>query len=224
MKIFVVGSGKLAKAIMSGDFSFPSCEVLPWGNSNLSPNERAILIHAGSGRQLAECKKFCERTNSLFIELSTGLETEKLDPNFTLIICPNTSILVLKVLHMLKRSGHYFHHDHISIMESHQASKTSAPGTAFSFAHYLNFPLDEIISVRDPIEQLKVGIPQKYLEAHAYHKIIIKDGLDEVTIETKVMGHDSYTRGLRKIIEAAISHNFEKRRYSVFDLINENLL
>lgn len=225
MKIIVVGSGRLAKAILSANLSFPSCEVLPWEKEYSFLDERVILLHAGSGRQLRECIEFCERSNSTFIELSTGLETEKMNPDFTLIVCPNTSVLVLKVVNMLKHSGHYFQNNDISITESHQASKTSSPGTAVNFAHSLNVPPEKILSIRDPAEQLnKIGISQKYLDGHAYHKIVIRDGLDEVTVETKVMGHDSYTHGVRRIVEAVINHTFDKKRYSVVDLINDNML
>jgi 4-hydroxy-tetrahydrodipicolinate reductase len=226
MKIFVVGSGKLANAILNSDTTFPSSEILKWETRNQKKlMEKSIVVHAGSGRQLRECMDFCERTGSIFIELSTGLETEKTQPNFTLIICPNTSILLLKVLNIVKTFGSAFERNKISITESHQASKTTEPGTAYSFAKSLNFPLDRIVSIRDPETQLnQVGIPRAYLDKHAYHKIVIGDGLDEVTIETKVLGHSSYVSGVKKIIETAMNNAFERKRYSVFDLIDENML
>lgn len=108
MKIFVVGSGKLANAILTSNLSFQSCEILKWKTQYQTLNEKAIIVHAGSGRQLKECFEFCVRTKSLFIELSTGLETEKMRPNFPLIICPNTSILLLKTLNIIKVNGRYF--------------------------------------------------------------------------------------------------------------------
>src|SRR5688572_18980100 len=115
MKIFIVGSGKLANALLASNLSFPSCEVVQWNTTHQTHNEKAIVVHAGSGRQLKECIAFCERTASVFIELSTGLETEKLSPDFPLIICPNTSILLLKTLHVFKTFGSYFKDYQISI-------------------------------------------------------------------------------------------------------------
>jgi len=223
MKIFIVGSGKLAKAILAADLSFPSCDVLPWENHPF--NEKAILVHAGSGRQLKGCFEFCERTGSVLIELSTGLETESMNPDFPLIICPNTSILVLKTLNMLKANGRYFENYEISITESHQSTKITEPGTAYAFVNSFRFPTNHIVSIRDPeIQQHEIGIPPAYLGKHAYHKIVIKDGNDEVTIETKVLGHDSYAKGVKAIIEMVLKYKLENKKYTVFDFIDKNML
>jgi len=165
------------------------------------------------------------RTKTVFIELSTGLETETLRPDFPLIICPNTSILVLKTLNMIKATGRYFENYEISITESHQSTKKTEPGTAYAFANSLKLPLDEIVSIRDrDIQQNTIGIPKEYIDKHAYHKIVIKDGSDEVTIETKVLGHDSYANGVRMIIEAVLKNRLENKRYTILDLIDNNML
>jgi len=225
MKIYIVGSGKLANALLSSDLSFHSCEIIKWESAYKTSNEKAILVHAGSGRQLTECIEFCKRTDSILIELSTGLETEKMNPDFALIVCPNTSILVLKILTIINLFGNHFENDKISIVESHQSSKKSEPGTAFNFARSLKFPVDKIKSIRDPeVQSNDIGIPKEFLDKHAYHKIVIEDGSDQLTIETKVLGHDSYTNGLKKIINAVLKNNFEKRRYSVLELIDKNIL
>jgi 4-hydroxy-tetrahydrodipicolinate reductase len=225
IKILVVGSGKLANAILSSGLSFQSCKILKWDTRYQTLDEKAILVHAGSERQLKECMEFCARTKSIFIELSTGLETETLQSDFPLIICPNTSILVLKTLNMLKANGRNFENYSISITESHQSTKKTEPGTAYAFANSLKFPVDKIESVRNPeLQQNVIGIPEEYLEKHAYHKIVIKDGNDEITIETKVLGHDSYAKGVKLIIEAALINSLENRRYTVLDLIASNIL
>jgi dihydrodipicolinate reductase len=225
MKIFIVGSGKLANAILSASVSFPSCEMLKWESNFAATNEKAIIVHAGSGRQLDECIAFCKKTGSIFVELSTGLSTEEMTSDFTLIICPNTSILLLKTMNMLKLYGHYFSKDKISIIESHQSAKKSVPGTAHNIADSLNFPPTKITSIRDAEQQLnEVGIPAEYLNKHAYHKIIIEDGPDQVIIETKVLGHDSYVNGVKKIINAVLENSFEKRKYNVLELIDGNML
>jgi len=225
MKIFIAGSGKLATAILSAPLSFPSCDVLKWETSYATTNEKAILVHAGSGRQLNECIEFCKKTGSVFIELSTGLVTENMAADFTLIICPNTSILLLKTMNMLKLYGHYFSKDKISITESHQSAKKSVPGTAYNIAESLNVSSADIKSIRETDAQLnQVGIPAEYLDKHAYHKIIIEDGPDQVIIETKVLGHHSYVNGVTKIINAVLENSFEKRKYNVLELIDKNML
>jgi 4-hydroxy-tetrahydrodipicolinate reductase len=225
MKIFVVGSGKLANALLTSDLILQSFDILKWDIPYQGLNEKAIIVHAGSGRQLKECFDFCERTKSIFIELSTGLVTEQMESDFPLIICPNTSILMLKTLSILKLNGKYFDNYNISITESHQSTKTSEPGTAYSFAKSLNYPINKIVSVRDPEIQLnKIGIPNEFLSKHAYHKIVINDGSDEVTIETRVLGHDSYAKGVKTIIEAVLKFSFNNKKYTIFDLIENNML
>lgn len=224
MKVFIIGSGKLANALSTG-LSVSLCEIHPWETACQKLNEKAILVHAGSGRQLDECWNYCTKTSSIFIELSTGLETEKKTPDFPLIICPNTSILVLKTLNMIKVHGSYFENYEISITESHQSTKTTEPGTAYTFANSLQYPHNKITSVRDPDIQLNnIGIPQEYLSKHAYHKIVIKDGDDEVTIETKVLGHNTYVNGVKRIIEAVLKQNLENRKYTILELIDRKML
>jgi 4-hydroxy-tetrahydrodipicolinate reductase len=224
-KIFVVGSGKLANAILESQSSIHGSEIIKWESIHQHLKEKSIIVHAGSGRQLQECMEFCQRTESVLIELSTGLETEKINPDFTLIICPNTSILLLKVLNILRTFGHYFENDKISITESHQSTKTTEPGTAYTIANYLHVPHNKIKSVRNPETQTnQIGIPEEFIDRHAYHNIVIADGNDEVTLETKVLGHQSYTNGVKKIIELLLKNNFEKRKYSVMELIDKNLL
>lgn len=126
---------------------------------------------------------------------------------------------MLRILNIINANGRYLENYEISITESHQSTKETEPGTAYALANSLKFPIDKIVSIRDPdIQQNRIGIPQKYLYKHAYHKIVIKDGNDEVTIETKVLGHDSYAKGVKAIIETILKWRLENKRYSVLDL------
>ncbi|MDD4968563.1 MAG: dihydrodipicolinate reductase C-terminal domain-containing protein [Paludibacter sp.] len=225
IKILVVGSGKLATAILTSELSFQTCEVLKWETQYKTLQDKAIIVHAGSGRQLEECFEFCTRTKSVFIELSTGLETETMNPEFPLIICPNTSILILKTLNMLKKAGWYFENYNITITESHQSAKITEPGTAYAFARALKFPTGNIVSIRDrEVQRTETRIPVEYLDKHAYHKIVIQDGNDEVTIETKVLGHDSYAKGVKKIIDSVLNYKLENKKYMIYDLIDNDML
>jgi hypothetical protein len=225
MKIFIIGSGKLANAILGADLAFASCEVIKWESRYQTLNEKAILVHAGSGRELKEGLAFSARTKSVFIELSTGLETEKMIPEFPLIICPNTSILILKTLRMVNLFGGNFEDYEISITESHQSTKNTEPGTAYSLANSLKVPHSSVVSIRDPkVQQDEIGIPLAFLNGHAYHKIIIRNGNDEVTIETRVLGHSSYANGVNAIIKACLNHALGNRRYTVLDLIDRKML
>jgi 4-hydroxy-tetrahydrodipicolinate reductase len=225
MKIIVVGAGKLANAILNANLSFQTGDIVKWESQYQTSNEAAVVVHAGSGRQLKECIEFCRRTKNVFIELSTGLETETMSPDFPLVICPNTSILVLKTLCMIKANGKHFENYEISITESHQSTKVTEPGTAYAFADSFKVPVSEITSIRNPDIQLNAaGIPEEYLDKHAYHKIEIKDGNDKITLETKVLGHDSYANGVKLIVEAILKTSLKTKRYSVLDLIDSYIL
>jgi 4-hydroxy-tetrahydrodipicolinate reductase len=225
MKIYIVGSGKLANAILSSEGFRESSQFLKWLPEYVGLKERAVVVHSGSGRELEACMKFCRKTGSVLIELSTGLETERLEPDFPLVVCPNTSILVLRVLYMLKSMGKLFSTYDISIVESHQSAKKSAPGTAYKIAEYLNLPINKIGSIRDPeVQSRELGIEKDFLDKHAYHKITIKDASDEVTIEMKVQGHESYSMGVRKIIDVALTTPLQRKRYNILDLIEEGFL
>ena len=82
-----------------------------------------------------------------------------------------------------------------------------------------DFPTEKIISVRDrKIQQNQIGIPEEFLNKHAWHKIVIRDGNDEVTIQTKVLGHDSYAKGVKTIIEMVLKTTLENKRYSILEL------
>lgn len=224
-KIYIVGSGKLANAVLSSNLEFPEHEIIKWDANQKFSENRSIVVHAGSGRQLEECLIFCSKTNSIFIELSTGLKTESYSPDFPLVICPNTSILLLKTLLMVKSFGSNFKNYDISITESHQATKSTEPGTAFSFADSLHLDHKEIKSIRDPETQVnEIGISEAYLNKHAYHKIVITDKNDQVSIETKVLGHDSYVNGISSILATCMAHYLENKRYTILELIENNML
>lgn len=223
MKIFIAGSGKLAIALLNADWSELPYQVEKWDSSFMELNERVIIIHAGSGRQFKECATFCSLTNSVLIELSTGIHTDEIEIDFPCIICPNTSILMLRVLNMLKAYGRNFEQYNISILESHQSVKKTVPGTAHTLACILNVPTDKIISVRDPEYQNKyLGIPENYLLNHAFHKITIKDVDAELCIETKILGHKSYVNGIKYIIGNLDLSRLESRSMHIIELNHFN--
>ncbi|WP_437918909.1 hypothetical protein [Sphingobacterium sp. LRF_L2] len=225
MNIYVVGSGKLATAILTASIEISDSPIRAWKGT---PNtlEKSVLIHAGSGRQLQECRNFCQKTQSIFIELATGLETAFWEVDFPMIICPNTSILLLKTLHMLKENGWKFANCDIELTESHQSSKSTEPGTAYKIADYVGVPHTKIVSIRDTkIQEEELRIPKAYLHKHAYHKLTIKDGSDEITLSIKVLGHDSYVSGVKKIVQACLAaDSLENRSYDVLELADMGLL
>ena len=74
------------------------------------------------------------------------------------------------------------------------------------------------------MQSAQLGIEKDFLDKHAFHKINIRDGQDEFTIETKVQGHESYLTGVKKIIDVVLTTPLQKKRYSILDLIEEGFL
>lgn len=67
---------------------------------------------------------------------------------------------MLKFMAMVQSYGHYFNGYKTEILESHQATKTSKPGTAINIAKSLGVNSDQIVSIRNPQEQEgNLGIP-----------------------------------------------------------------
>jgi len=218
--VYVVGSGKLAQAILAHPGIPSMLHVEKWSRTAVDSDLPAIVLHAGSGREMAACLEFCSRTQSIFLQLSTGLESAPPSPGFPYIVCPNTSILVLKLLSLLRAHPRIFAGHEISLTESHQASKTSEPGTAFAFAASLGIPRERIHSIRDPNTQMdEIGIPAAHLPAHAWHRISIRDAAAEVTLETRVLGLTTYAEGAWEIVQAAREARLDGGTYSVLDVL-----
>ncbi|MDG5975369.1 hypothetical protein H010_08926 [Hydrogenophaga taeniospiralis CCUG 15921] len=159
------------------------------------------------------------------IELSTGTDVVRLAHGVPVVVCPNANLLMLKFMAMLSRSGSWFRHEFIRLTESHQAGKTSVPGTAVAMAASLSLPPQAIVSVRDPGRQsLELGIPAETLGRHAFHRIEIGEGDCRLRLETLVTGGAPYVDGVRRIVEASLSHPLEPRCHDVVEFIEQGWL
>ncbi|MGP8471067.1 dihydrodipicolinate reductase [Burkholderia sp. PR2] len=225
MQVLVVGTGKLATELLGSHRLAPAtCRVMAWSDPARG-NVRSIVVHAGSGRELPAAIEFCRATGSPLVELSTGSDLETGSHDFPVVLCPNTNILMLKFMSMLETSGHLFRDCHISVTESHQASKTSVPGTAVGVAQSLGVPAQDIHSVRDPAEQRDaLQIPDDQLGRHAFHRIRIEDGACSLQFESRVYGASPYADGVSRIIEAVRQQELEPRRYSIVEFIHNGWL
>jgi len=219
MNVFIVGTGKLARELLNEMQLGAGLEIVAWRN-DMSSTARAILVHAGSGRELPEAIAFCQQTSSVLIELATGSALETRVPGIPVILCPNTNLLMLKFMSMLSRSGELFKGYDIQLTESHQAGKKSTPGTAVAMAQSLGLPTEEIVSVRDPEEQSSaLQIPAEHLGRHAFHRISMQDSVCRIAMETRVYGNSPYAPGVSKIVEAVHARELEKRGYAINEFI-----
>lgn len=219
-QVLVVGSGKLAKELLQ-DLSGPTiASVRPWSRRDNLADPASIVVHAGSGREWTDVVATCEAAGSLLVELATGNPLIDRDWTIPVVVCPNVNLLVLKVMAMLSSHGVAFQDCDISLVESHQASKSSAPGTAFEMADALGLDRTDVRSVRDPVVQEgELGIPREHLSRHAFHRIRIQDGNARVLLETTVLGEAPYAPGLARILEGISARNLSPGVHHVVDLV-----
>jgi 4-hydroxy-tetrahydrodipicolinate reductase len=220
VQVLIAGSGKLANELLK-NLNSPSIKsVLPWSQRDTIWHGRRIIVHAGSGREIENIVTFCSPRHLTLVELSTTGHLENVHPEFPVVICPNTNILILKFMAMLQSQGHLFSEHEIEILESHQADKKSEPGTAISMAESLGMPKEKIISVRDPlIQERRIGIPPEHLARHAYHRIRITDGNVGIVMETRVSGQAPYASGLARIVEGICKRDLEPGKHEILKLI-----
>jgi 4-hydroxy-tetrahydrodipicolinate reductase len=224
MRVIIAGTGKLASELMNSAELRIENTVAPWSNV-IDRASNSVVVHAGSGRELSSIASYCDYTQSPLIELSTGSKFEFEALNFPLVICPNTNILMLKFMNLFEVSGNQFRGYDIKIFESHQAEKTSVPGTAISIANSLEVKEQDICSVRDPnIQRTEFQIWESDLPRHAFHRIEIKDRSCSLKFESNVIGDAPYAAGVVKIIDVLRSRTLEARRYSVMDFVKSGWL
>ena len=224
MQIIIAGTGKLATELLNSLSCESACHVTSWANKG-KPSGKSIVVHAGSGRELDAIAAYCTTTHTSLIELSTGSKIESMPLAFPVVLCPNTNILMLKFMHMLEQSGHLFRAYEMKLIESHQASKTSVPGTAVNMACSLGINRDEIRSVRDEHTQTTaLHIPEADLARHAYHQVLIQDGHCSLKLETRVYGEAPYAHGVAQIVAAVSANELENRLYSVMEFIHKGWL
>jgi hypothetical protein len=218
--ILIAGSGKLARELLSG----LSPGARSWSEQACFPLVQAV-VHAGSGRELPDILRFCRERSLPLIELSTGTGIAALADGVPVVVCANANLLMLKFMTMLSRSGSWFRGETIRVTESHQAGKTSVPGTAVAIAKSLGVASEAIASVRDPAQQSAgLGLTEEQLARHAFHRIEIGEGDCSLRLETLVTGNAPYADGVRRIVEAALAHPLESRCHDVTEFIERGWL
>lgn len=219
MQVLIVGSGKLATELLNELSLDAPLMVRRWSNGSTAQGP-SVVIHAGSGRELDDVIAYCNETKAPLVELATGSKLEIASPTFPVVLCPNTNILILKFMNMLASCGKLFKGYHIEVTESHQAEKRSPPGTAIAIAQSLGLSANDVVSVRDPEEQLTtLCIPAKHLGRHAVHAILIEDAVCRIALETRVYGASPYADGVAKILSAVTSRRLENRMYEIDEFV-----
>ncbi|KAJ4848112.1 4-hydroxy-tetrahydrodipicolinate reductase 1, chloroplastic [Turnera subulata] len=120
----------------------------------------------------------------------------------------------------------------LQVMESHQAGKKDASGTAKAVISCfqklgVSFDMDQIQMIRDPKEQLEiVGVPEEHLSGHAFHMYHLSSPDETVSFEFQhnVSGRSIYAEGTVDAIlflAKKIQAKADKRIYNMIDVLRE---
>lgn len=205
---------------MEGLWRSSDFELVLWESPDLS-EVPSLVVHAGSGRQLPQVMEFCDRTQSTLLEMSTNSELKGRPIGFPVVLCPNANLLMLKFMSMIAASARLFAGCQVTIEESHQANKTSEPGTAVALALSLGLQRRDVVSIRDPERQAQeLGVPPGSLHRHAVHRVRIESEGCQLNLESRVLDNAPYVQGVMRILDALRCRELARRIYRVEEFVS----
>lgn len=224
VKIVIAGCGKMATALMELCLQTGRtfCKFTDNGVEGLADLGNVIAIHFGSGRQLLSLCNWCQANNVPLIQGSTGQTL----PNgifVSIVNAPNLSLPIVKFLKdILPALEKTFKGMEVNIVESHQKTKKTIPGTALRMADAFGIEEKEIISVRKEGIQSLLGVNKEYLGAHGYHWITIKGFGAEITVSTKVNGRLTYAEGALAVADEVNNSRdtLSRKVYDVTEIVD----
>ena len=159
------------------------------------------------------------------------LETVRRSP-VAAVIAPNMAKQIVGLQAMLAYAADHFpglfDGYRLDVTESHQAGKADTSGTAKAMVVYFNrlgvaFSVDEIIKVRDPLEQQqRLGVPEAYLKGHGWHTYRLNSADETVAIGFmhNVNGRRVYAAGTLDAVRYLAKKVAQGRSGIVFDMID----
>lgn len=226
MNILIVGNGKIADLFMKRlEEDGYSVQKFSKGAKISKPKE-TVALHLGSGKELSELIETCAKLEIPILQGSTGQITDT-SREVLLVNAENFALPVLRLIQALpdfakqfKANGSPFT---ITLTESHQSKKKTAPGTALKIAAIIGLKENEIISIRDRNRQLELGVPKEFLDAHGYHWIDWKGGGIEIELSTKINGRDAYYEGGKHLLGLLHKNraSTEKRIYDILEFLDK---
>jgi len=150
------------------------------------------------------------------------------------VISPNMAKQIVGFQAMMEYAaehfGGLFKGYSIEIKESHQKGKADTSGTAKAMIGYFNnlgTPIEEsdIIMIREPeVQSAELGIPEAYLNGHAWHTYTLTSGDETVRFQFthNVNGRDIYAKGTLDAVEY-LSHKLKEgiqgKVYTMIDVL-----
>jgi 4-hydroxy-tetrahydrodipicolinate reductase len=205
---------------------------------NLIKEKNPICVdYTSSGSVKENVQFYCEHKIP-FVMGTTGFDSglvKKIieDSDNLALIAPNMAreIVVLQAMfdYAAKNFPGIFNNYFLKVSESHQKSKADKSGTAKHFINCLKKMgaklLDkDFVAVRDLEEQKRIGIPENFLDGHAWHRYCLEspDKTVGISLEHKVNGRNIYVNGtfaairfLREKVNSGISGKI----YSMLDVL-----
>lgn len=215
-RLLIGGSGAMATALQQHCFArrmvwrtYPGMEE----NGYRTPDEQErqsfwsetlrypeVAVYVGSGQQLLPMLRYCEEHQVPLLQcasLPPGLELpRKLET--VVVSVPNAALPVMRAIAALRKLVGDDEYQSLPwrITESHQAAKGSLPMTALQIANILRVPAEKIVSIRDPVEQERRGVPREFLNSHAYHWVALDIGGVGIGFVLRIHGKRAYARGM----------------------------
>jgi|AntRauTorckE6833_2_1112554.scaffolds.fasta_scaffold00945_18 4-hydroxy-tetrahydrodipicolinate reductase len=204
MKILLAGIGKMANAfaVECSKQKIDCVRILD--ESELQKKyapENHVMVHFGSGELLLAMTELSVKNGIPIIQGSTNsksVEVMNSAKGAKIINAPNLSlpmvVLMANVGSLMKPLSEIMHPE---IAESHQVDKKDKiSGTARAVADILEIVHSKISYVRDKVIQRNfLGVPERFLDGHAYHSFTFTGSGVTIRIETKIHGRETYARG-----------------------------
>jgi len=123
----------------------------------------------------------------------------------------------------------------LNVKESHQKTKADTSGTAKAVVDSLiqlsddNFSVEDIEMVRDEKESVEFGVPEEYMNGHAFHTYTFTspDSTVEFQLQHNVVGRTVYAEGTAdavKFLAGKIREEKEGQIYNMIDVLEAGAL
>ena len=180
---------------------------------------------------------YCKH-NLPFVMGTTGgdraaLEQRVKDSDIVAVIAPNMAKQIVAFQAMMKYAADNFPTAFdgysLEIVESHQKGKADTSGTAKAMVDYFNtlgipFNVEQIMMIRDPQQQIAMGVSEDALTGHGWHTYTLKSKDESVLFRFthNVNGRDVYAAGTIdaiKYLSGKIAAREKGKVYSMMDVL-----
>lgn len=179
-----------------------------------------------------------------FVMGTTGGDREKLmsdmeEAKAFAVIAPNMGKQIVALQagleDLAKKFPSAFSGYKLNVKESHQKTKADTSGTAKAVVESLkelsddDFSVEDIEMIRDDKESMEFGVPEEYMNGHAFHtySFTSPDGTVEFQLKHNVVGRTVYAEGTAdaiKFLAGKIRGEKEGKIYNMIDVLEAGAL